>query len=71
MRRIDREKRLNRAYLIRCWQEGKAAPGKEIHWRFSLEEVLHERHRRGFDSLDALIAFLRIELSGKDAPVED
>jgi hypothetical protein len=36
-----------------------------------VEEVLRERHRRGFDSLEALIAFLRSEFSGsKDDPFE-
>jgi hypothetical protein len=62
---MPREKGLpDRAYLLRCWQEGEAAPGKEPHWRFSLEEVLHERRRKGFDSLEALVAFLRAELTG-------
>jgi hypothetical protein len=28
-----------------------------------LEEVLHERQRRGFDSLETLMAFLREELA--------
>ncbi len=57
-------KHSNRAYLLRCWQEGEAAPGKEPRWRFSLEDVLHERRRKGFDSLEALITFLRDELTG-------
>jgi hypothetical protein len=30
-----------------------------------VEEVLHERQRRGFDDLEALIAFLRDELVGE------
>ena len=48
----------DRAYLMRCWQEGDAAP----RWRFSVEEVLHERRRRGYADLSSLIAFLRTEL---------
>ena len=54
-----------RAYLLRCWQEGEAAPGHEPTWRFSVEEVLHERRRQGFSSLEGLIAFLRAELAGE------
>ncbi|MBE9508875.1 MAG: hypothetical protein IMY86_12615 [Chloroflexi bacterium] len=57
------ESRRYRAYLLRCWQEGEAAPGKEPHYRFSVEEILRKRPRRGFDSLEALVAFLRAELS--------
>ena len=29
-----------RAYLLRCWREGEAAPGEEHLWRFSVEEIL-------------------------------
>jgi hypothetical protein len=32
--------RLYRAYLLRCWREGEAAPGEEHLWRFSVEEIL-------------------------------
>jgi hypothetical protein len=52
----------DRAYLIRCWQEQDAASGDPPRWRFSLEEVLHQRKRWGFRDLEALIAFLRAEL---------
>ena len=61
-----------RAYLLRCWQEGEAAPGKEPLWRFSVEEILNERRRKGFSSLGVLIAFLRAELaSGEEEPSDD
>jgi hypothetical protein len=53
-----------RAYLLRCWREMDAAPGQEPLWRFSAEEILGERRRKGFSSLRALIAFLRTELAG-------
>ena len=52
----------DRAYLIRCWQEGDAASGGVPRWRFSVEEVLRERRRQGYADLEALIAFLRAEL---------
>lgn len=58
---------LDRAYLLRCWQEGSGEPEGENRWRFSLEEVLHKRWRRGFSSLDGLVDFLKAELtSGED-----
>jgi hypothetical protein len=63
----------DRAYLIRCWQENAAASsGAHPHtprWRFSVEEVLHERKRWGFEELDALFAFLRAELELTDPDV--
>ena len=55
----------DRAYLIRCWQEGEDLPGALPRWRFSAEEVLHDRHRRGFVDLASLFAFLHVEL-GRD-----
>jgi hypothetical protein len=59
-------KRLHRAYLVRCWQEGESTcDGKPI-WRFSVEEVLHERYLKGFGSLEEMIAFLRVELTGHE-----
>ena len=51
-----------RAYLLRCWRE-RGAAGKEPLWRFSVEEILHERRRKGFSSLGALVAFIRSELA--------
>jgi hypothetical protein len=77
-----------RAYLLRCWQEGEAAPGKKPLWRFSLEEILPsapsagsgqrklkaspEQRRKGFSSLEELIAFLRAKLdSSEDEPSGD
>jgi hypothetical protein len=76
-----------RAYLLRCWGEGEAAPGNPP-WRFSAEEILpfdpsagsgqrklrtlHERRRKGFSSLGALIAFLRAELArGEEESSDD
>jgi hypothetical protein len=52
----------HRAYLLRCWRE-RGAAGKEPLWRFSVEEILHERRRKGFSSLGALVAFIRSELA--------
>lgn len=53
---------LYRAYLLRCWQEGDVGTDRETLWRFSVEDVFGERRRQGFGSLEALVAFLRVEL---------
>jgi hypothetical protein len=53
---------LTHAYLMRCWQEGKAVSGEKLRWRFSLEGVLQKRPRQGFDSLEELVAFVQAEL---------
>ena len=61
-----------RAYLLRCWRETEADPGQEPPWRFSVEEILGERRRKGFSSLRALITFFRTELAGgEEAPIGD
>jgi hypothetical protein len=56
------EYELYRAYLLRCWQEADVGADQEPLWRFSVEDVFGERRRQGFGSLEALIAFLRVEL---------
>jgi hypothetical protein len=61
-----------RAYLLRCWRETEAAPGQEPPWRFSVEEILGERRRKGFSNLRALITFLQTELArAEEAPAGD
>jgi hypothetical protein len=66
---MKKKNRPHRAYLLRCWQEGISMGEKPPHWRFSLEEILRKKPRRGFDSLEALLAFLRVELAnGSDGP---
>jgi hypothetical protein len=59
---MARDSSPDRAYLIRCWQEQASAPGDVPRWRYSVEEVLHERRRQGFRDLGSLISFLRTEL---------
>ena len=55
-----------RAYLLRCWQERQIGPDQGPLWRFAVEDVFGERLERGFGSLEALLAFLRVELTGSD-----
>ncbi len=57
--RVAVEKASDQAYLLRCWQENG-------HWRFSLETVGPQRERRGFRSLEDLVAYLRSQLSSHD-----
>jgi hypothetical protein len=60
-----------RSYLLRCWEErGRARDGSGT-WRFSLEDP-HTGHRRGFASLDDLVAAVRGELEpGGEEPRSD
>ena len=63
--RVEGQERQPRAYLLRCWRERRAAAGKSV-WRFSVEEVFGERRRRGFHSLEALVASIQGELREAD-----
>ena len=53
------------AYLLRCWESPDQGDGFLPAWRYSLEDP-HSGARRGFASLEALVAHLRAEL-GLDA----
>ena len=65
----SKRERPTRAYLLRCWPDGKAPRSDQIRWRYSLEGVLPKRSRQGFDDLESLVAFLRSELTdGGDEP---
>jgi hypothetical protein len=57
-----------RAFLLRCWQEPGAGPNGEPPWRFALLQPGDEGIRRGFASLEDLVAFLRQELEGTTPP---
>jgi hypothetical protein len=50
-----------RAFIVRCWNEGEAAPNQP-GWRFSIGEIGGDEQQHGFGSLDALFAFLRKEM---------
>jgi hypothetical protein len=54
-----------RAYLLRCWQERGSGTDGGSPWRFAVEEVFGERRQQGFGSLEALVAFLRGELTSE------
>lgn len=61
----------HRAYLLRCWQEGRSAAGEERCWRFLVEDVLEQRPQQGFVDLDGLVAFLQAEFaSGEDESLD-
>ncbi len=50
------------SYLLRYWQEGGQDPADA--WRFMLEDPRTSK-RRGFGSLEALVAFLEKEVDEK------
>ncbi|RME83016.1 MAG: hypothetical protein D6775_09280 [Caldilineae bacterium] len=55
--------------LLTIWLERPAQDKRPAEWRFSLEDP-HTGQRRGFGSLDGLVAFLREQLAdrgGEDA----
>jgi len=54
----------SRAYLPRCWREGRSAEDGEALWRFSLEEVGGARRRLGLTTLEAFLALV----SAKPSP---
>jgi hypothetical protein len=55
------------AYLLRYWEVRSDLPGRPSTWRFSLEEAGTEE-RRGFASLEDLVAFLATELAAAGLP---
>ncbi len=52
-------------YVLRLWREQAASAEHLAEWRFVLEEP-KTGQRRGFAGLDALMAFLEIELQGQE-----
>jgi len=55
-----------RTFLLRCWQEGRAISQRTPDWRFSVEEVLGQKDRRGFGHLEDIFDFLQTELAGSE-----
>ena len=51
-----------RCYLLTCWGEQSHDPLAPVVWRFRLEDP-HTGQRRGFASLEALVAVLEQELT--------
>lgn len=51
-----------RSYLLRCWLPQEIESGDLPVWRVVVETVSNEPRRRGFNTFEELVAFLRIEL---------
>ena len=51
-----------RTYLLTCWGEQSQDPFEPVAWRFRLEDP-HTGQRRGFASLEALVAALQREMA--------
>jgi len=49
------------AFLLRYWEERGQKTQHDTVWRFSLEDA-HTGRRRGFASLEQMIAFLQDQL---------
>jgi hypothetical protein len=45
------------AFLLRCWKEPDA--GGELAWRFSLVCINGKQEKKGFASLEAVVAHLQ------------
>ena len=50
-------------YVLRFWEERSRHPDRPGVWRFSLEDP-RTGERRGFASLEAVVAFLRGQVEG-------
>jgi hypothetical protein len=59
-----------RSYLLIFWEERTHDPGVPAVWRFSLKDP-HTGQRRGFASLETMVAFLREESVGSDEKLSD
>jgi hypothetical protein len=57
-----REKESYQVYLLRAWRERPASRRRPAVWRFSLEDT-RTRQRRGFATLEAMVAFLRARVA--------
>ena len=52
-----------RAFLLRCWQEADAGPAGQAAWRFTLVQMGEGKTKRGFASLEELVAYLDEQLA--------
>jgi len=52
-----------RAFLLRCWKEADAGPATKPAWRFTLVQMGEGQTKRGFSSLEQLVAYLDEQLS--------
>jgi hypothetical protein len=54
-----------RAYILRLWQERPVSSDRSAVWRFSVEDP-RTGQRRGFGSLEELMAFLRTQMEAEE-----
>ena len=50
-----------RAFMLRCWEVRSPDPDGVTTWRFGVEDP-HTGQKQGFADLEALAAFLQMEL---------
>lgn len=53
-----------RVYVLRLWQERPPSPARAAVWRFSVNDP-RTGQRRGFGSLEGLIAFLQAQVGAE------
>jgi hypothetical protein len=53
------------SYLLTFWEERCQDPDTPVVWRFSLDDP-HTGQRRGFASIEEVMAFLGRELAGSE-----
>jgi hypothetical protein len=51
-----------RAFMLRCWEVRRSQADDPVTWRFSLEDA-HTGQKYGFADLEALLEFLKNELT--------
>jgi hypothetical protein len=56
-----------RTYLLTIWEERSQDPALPAVWRFRLEDP-RSGQRHGFGEFEEMMAFLRGELDGGEAP---
>ncbi|MFN8497211.1 MAG: hypothetical protein U0641_05085 [Anaerolineae bacterium] len=54
----ERQVLRQRAFLVRCWQDGHTRGDGAPAWRFSVEEIGEDHRRYGFTRFEDLTAFL-------------
>ena len=59
-----------RSYVLRCLPV-RGATGDLVAWRFSLQAAEEQAKRHGFNDLESMVSFLRVELGRPARPTAD
>lgn len=61
----------HRSFLLRCWQERRAAPDQRPAWRFMLQDVSAAQQHYTFATFEQLVAFLDRDVLGSAAEASE